>query len=309
MEEEQTARIGAIRRFNRFYTNVLGLLDRYMLNSSFSFSEIRILYEIGQTGGCTAKDLIQGIKIDPGYLSRILSRFETKGLLHRTKSEEDGRLYYLSLTDKGREKLDELNEHSNSQLAQMLKDSTPEEQEKLVKGMAFIEAVLSGNKRPEEKISLRTGLRPGDAGEIIALHGRLYSEELGYNHEFEGYVCKTLYSFFERYNPEKDQFWFAQAGEKIVGAIAVVAHSDERAQLRWFILDPAIRGRGFGKQLLAKALDYCREKKFTTVFLDTTEDQKTAILMYTRAGFKVIEEKSGVLWGKRLVEQRFELKL
>ncbi|MEC0328378.1 helix-turn-helix domain-containing GNAT family N-acetyltransferase [Paenibacillus macerans] len=299
--------IQAVRRFNRFYTNILGLLDQHMLNSDFSLSEARVLYEIGNTPNCTAKMLIELLSIDPGYLSRIIKRFEKMGLAYREQSKEDGRLYYLFLTDQGKETLARLNGLSDGQIYQMISRLPEQEQLQLAQGMQSIEAALS--EKPAltgEEIVIRSELRPGDAGYLVHLHGWIYQER-GYNHRFEGYVCKTFYEFFENYSPGKDRFWFAEANGNMVGAIAIVEHSPDKAQLRWFVVHPQYRGIGLGRRLLDEAMNYCREKGYPKVFLETTEDQQQAIRMYTRVGFVKVAEHPSNDWGKPLVELTYEL--
>lgn len=160
-----------------------------------------------------------------------------------------------------------------------------------------------------EKISVRNELKPGDVGQVIHLHGWIYAVECGYNYEFEGYVCKTFYDFFQNYNPEKDRFWFVEANGKMIGAIAIVGHTDSKAQLRWFILHPDFRGMGLGRKLLKEAVQYCKDKRFKTVFLVTTKDQEIAINMYLKVGFKIVSECENNAWGRNLIEQNYELKL
>ena len=310
MNTIHTPLIRTIRRFNRFYTNVLGLLDQHMLDSEFSLSEARVLYEIGHIENCTSKRLIEELRIDSGYLSRIIKRFEKRGLIYRVQSREDGRLYYLHLTDAGKETLSKLDALSDQQIDQMILRLREQNQKKLVEGMEMVENALA--EKPvftEETMNIRCELRPGDIGYLIHLHGWIYAEECGYNHVFEGYVCKTFYEFFENYNPEKDRFWFAEANGKMIGAIAIVGHSAKRAQLRWFILHPEFRGKGLGKKLLNEAVQYSRERGYRHVFLETTEDQKTAIHMYMQAGFKKIKEHENGAWGVNHVEQTYELTL
>ncbi|MCB8814558.1 bifunctional helix-turn-helix transcriptional regulator/GNAT family N-acetyltransferase [Desulfosporosinus shakirovi] len=310
MNSTYTPLVHTIRSFNRFYTNILGLLDHHMLDSDFSLSEARVLYEIGHMENCTSKKLIEELRIDSGYLSRIIKRFDKRNLTYRVQSTEDGRLYYLYLTDNGKETLSKLDNRSDQQIYQMIVQLQEQNQKRLIEGMQAIESALSRDSvSRNEKINLRYELMPGDVGQLIHLHGWIYAQECGYNHVFEGYVCKTLSNFFENYSPQKDRFWFAEVDGEMIGAIAIVGHSEEKAQLRWFILHPKYRGIGLGNKLLNEAMQYCREKGYKNLFLVTTEDQKTAIKMYLKAGFRKVAANENHAWGKDLIEQTFELNL
>lgn len=310
MNSIDTPWIPIVRRFNRFYTNILGLLDQHMLDSEFSLAEARVLYDIGHTENCTAKGLIEELRIDPGYLSRIIKRFGKDNLLYRVQSQEDGRLYYLYLTDRGKDTLSKLDVLSNGQIYQMISSLPEQNKMRVVESMKTIENDLLGKSvLSSEKVKIRCDLRPGDVGDLIHLHGWIYAEECGYNHVFEGYVCKTFYNLFENFSPGKYRLWFAEVNGKMIGAIAIVEHSTIQAQLRWFILHPAFREIGLGRTLLNEAMKYCKEKGYEQVFLETTEDQKTAIRMYMKAGFRKVAEHENKAWGKQLVEQTYELNL
>jgi DNA-binding MarR family transcriptional regulator/GNAT superfamily N-acetyltransferase len=305
-----TTLISRIRGFNRFYTNILGLLGQHLLDSEFSLADARVLYDIGAMENCTAKKLSEELRIDRGYLSRIIKRFEKDNLIYRVQSAEDRRLYYLYLTDKGKDILSKLNDRSNNQIRQMVGSIPEQEQKSIVESMETIESLLTRKSGfLSEKVKIRYDLRPGDVGCLIYLHGWIYAEECGYNHEFEGYVCKTFYNMFENYSPQKDRIWFAEFNGNIIGAIAIVGHSPVRAQMRWFLIHPAFRGIGLGRTLMNEALKYCKEKGYKRIFLETTEDQKTAIGMYMNAGFKKVAEAENNIWGKRLIEQTYQLEL
>lgn len=339
MDNIHTSFISDIRRFNRFYTNVLGLLDQNMLDSEFTLSQARVLYEIGETKHCTSKILIQKLSIDSGYLSRIIRGFEKHELVCREQSPEDKRIYYLYLTQKGKETMASLNELSDRHISNLVTELPEEEKVRFADSMKVIETALNGREGVVEKattkeegtaseettaqekaavkdivstvekktVTVRSDLRPGDVGQLIYLHGWLYEKECGYNHIFEGYVCKTFYDFYQNYNPEKDRVWIAEDEGKIVGAIAIVGHSETRAQLRWFILHPDYRGIGLGRKLLSGAIEYCKDKGFQEVFLETTREQQTAVAMYKKAGFKLVKEFDNHAWGKTLTEQMYEM--
>ncbi|PKM50987.1 MAG: MarR family transcriptional regulator [Firmicutes bacterium HGW-Firmicutes-7] len=310
MNPLDTSLIHKIRKFNRFYTNILGLLDRHLLDSEFSLAEVRVLYDIGHMENCTAKELIEKLRIDSGYLSRIIKRFRKDNLIYRVQSSDDGRLYYLHLTDKGEDILIKLDALSNNQICKVVSSLTDRDKTKVVDCMLIIENTFSGEPiLTDEEVKIRCDLKPGDVGNLIHLHGWIYSEECGYNHMFEGYVCKTFSDLFENYNQENDRFWFAEVNGKMVGAIAIVAHSPMQAQLRWFLIHPEFRGIGLGSTLMNEAMKYCKEKGYQQVFLETTNDQKTAIRMYMNKGFRKVAEHEKEMWGRKLVEQTYELNL
>lgn len=306
--DSETSIIPIIRKFNRFYTKILGLLDKHLLDSNFSLTEVRVLYEIANTECCTAKMLIDLLSLDAGYLSRILKRFEKLGLTYRVQSQKDGRSSLLFLTSYGEETLSKMNTLSDDQIDNLIVKLPNQKKKSIARSMIAIERALSDN--PEERrIHIRSNLKPGDIGMLIHMHGWIYSMECGYNHLFEGYVCKTFYEFLRTYSQDKDRFWIAEEDGEIVGSIAIIGHSNEKAQLRWFILHPDYRGIGIGKMLFQEAMGYCKEMGYQHIFLETTEDQKTAIAMYKKEGFKKISEQENESWGMRLLEQTYELYL
>jgi N-acetylglutamate synthase-like GNAT family acetyltransferase len=156
---------------------------------------------------------------------------------------------------------------------------------------------------------IRTHIKPGDIGYITYLHGSLYATEFGLDHTFEGYVAAGLGEFAKTYEPAKDHFAVAEMDERIVGAIAIVGHPNQNAQLRWFLVHPDARGQGLGKRLLTDAVEFCRQRKYKSVFLWTISDLKTAAHLYRAAGFQLTEQKTHEIWGAVRTEERYELNL
>jgi len=308
MNCDQPSPVVRMRKFNRYYTNLLGLLNQHLLDTEFSLTEARILYEIGgDSENCSAAELTQRLNIDPGYLSRILKKFEKKGLSLRTQSMEDGRMHPISLTEKGKETLLEMDSLSDRQSEGLIRNLSATKQKELADSMELIQQYLSPEQG--EPIQIRHDLRPGDAGDLIHMHGWLYAKECGYNQAFEGYVCKTLFDFLKDYDSQKDRIWFAESLNKKVGMIAIVKHPDMIAQLRWFLIHPDFRGRWIGKYLLAEALDFAKKAGYRKIYLETTDDQKTAIAMYQKAGFTKTKEAEDASWGIRHMEQTYELEI
>ncbi len=301
--------VGLIREFNRYYTNVLGLLDQYILKSDFSLSEVRVLKEIEKTENCTPKLLAETLCMDSGYLSRILKNFEDCGFLSRTPSPDDGRSHFLFLTEKGKKEMVELNARADEQIYDLIRHLPEADQIGLAQKMKSIENLLTGHRNIKfEDFVIRHTIKQGDVGYLTYMHGWIYAQEYNYGAAFEGYVAKSFYEFLTNYDPERDRLWIAEHNGEIVGSIGIVGRGD-RAQLRWFLLRPGYRGVGLGKYLLNDSIEYCRRKGFRTIYLGTTGDLETAISMYTRAGFVKVAEKENNTWANNIVELEFELDL
>lgn len=135
--------ISRIRSFNRFYTNVIGLLDQHFLDSPFSLTEGRVLYEISNTEECSAKKIRENIAIDEGYLSRILDNFVKRGLIRKTPSASDRRLRIIVPTEKGKREFASLNDHSDKSISRIIEKLSEEEREELVSMTDRIRHLLS----------------------------------------------------------------------------------------------------------------------------------------------------------------------
>jgi DNA-binding MarR family transcriptional regulator len=131
-----------IRVFNRFYTDLLGLLDSHLLDSPYSLAEGRILFEIASNGECRASDIIETLSIDKGYLSRILKKFEKEGLIERKASENDKRASLLSLSQPGMKVFKALDTASNQQIKKIIADLDQSKLETLVGSMTQILQIL-----------------------------------------------------------------------------------------------------------------------------------------------------------------------
>jgi len=156
---------------------------------------------------------------------------------------------------------------------------------------------------------IRHHIKPGDIGDLTYLNGLLYAEECGYNQKFEAYVAYGLAEFVQKFSPDKDRIWLAETNGRIIGSIAIVGHSEVEAQLRWFLVHPDYRKLGIGKKLLEEALQFCKERKYKAIFLLTTSELVEAGRLYVRFGFGKTEEKTHEIWGKRVTEERYDLRL
>ncbi|KKL63221.1 hypothetical protein LCGC14_2177250, partial [marine sediment metagenome] len=267
--------IGKIRSFNRFYTNLLGLLDRTLLKSPFSLIEVRILFEINRLSTVTASELTNTLNLDPAYLSRILSRLEEKKLVRKERSSKDMRKQLLSLTPSGQIVISELQEKANEQIRVLLFTVTEEDKKQLVSSMRNIERILKYETENSEFYTIRSH-KSGDIGYIIYRHGVIYANEYQLDESFEAYVAKYLALFIENYNQETDHLWIVENDSKIVGSIAIVKGEGMVAQLRWFLVEPPERNKGIGNKLMQEAINFCQNRGYMKVTLGTIKDLKKA---------------------------------
>ncbi|MFZ5353698.1 MAG: bifunctional helix-turn-helix transcriptional regulator/GNAT family N-acetyltransferase [Bacillota bacterium] len=297
--------ISEIRSFNRFYTGVLGLLNKHILDSSFSLTEVRVLLEIDRTENCTANILINKLDIDRGYISRIIRRFEEAGLVIKKSSDLDARKSYLSLTSSGKSTLEALEMKSEKQIEQLIRHLDDDSMSKLVDYMKFIKAALAPN---EDSMTIRS-FGEGDLSYIINSHKELYSKEYGFSSVFVDYVENGVRSFSKSLDKERENIWIAEWNGKPVGMIAIVKADKTTAQLRWFLIEPSMRGKGIGHKLMQTAIGFCRDKHYKNVLLWTVNILEAARHIYSAYGFTLSEQKVNNTWGRSLLEERWDLKL
>jgi DNA-binding MarR family transcriptional regulator/GNAT superfamily N-acetyltransferase len=300
--------VDKIRHFNRFYTQILGLLNNKLLKSDYSLTEARILFELSETPDLVSRDLSQQLHLDPAYLSRLLMRFEKQRLIHKKKSPEDTRKQVISLTSQGRSAIDTLQKMSNLQITSSLINITKEEYEQLVKAMETIEQIFTEVKSQPKMFTLRPH-RPGDIGYITYRHAVFYSQTYGFDATFDAYVASGLSQFIMQYDPQKEYLWVAEEETTLAGSIAIVNVKNAVAQLRWFLVEPQFRGRGLGKKLLSEAIAFCKRRNYQKIILWTVSNLYAARKLYEQFGFQVSTNKTHQIWGQELTEELWELEL
>lgn len=305
MEKKQY--IEKIRKFNRYYANVLGKIDLEIYNKPFSLTEARVITEIHFRNGCTATEIRENLGIDRGYMSRIIQKFEEEQIIFKRQASNDKRQYLLYLTDYGKEIYHNLVEDANCEVAKMIQEIPNRDLTNLIHCMETIEAIFTKEYSPQLKVSIRT-FQPGDVGFVAYLHGRLYENTYKFGRMFEYYVMKGLTEFM--INTEGGELWIAEVEGKIVGSIAVTKSDDNTAQLRWFILDENYHGMGIGKKLLETAIHFCKKQGYKHVFLWTVNILETARYLYDKYNFRLTEEKENYEWtGSKIIEERWDLEL
>jgi DNA-binding MarR family transcriptional regulator/N-acetylglutamate synthase-like GNAT family acetyltransferase len=301
--------VGEVRRFNRFYTRQIGLLREGLLASPFSLTEVRVLYEIAHRAQATAGEICSELRLDAGYLSRIVSKFGTKGIIERKRSEADGRQVLLSLTAQGQKVFAPLNARQDEEIRAMLDQLSLSEQRQLVEAMRTIETVLGRKAEPRISYVLRTH-QPGDMGWVVHRHGMLYAQEYHYDQRFEALVAAIAAEFIEKFDAKRERCWLAEMDGEIAGSVFLVRKSKAIAKLRLLLVEPWARGMGIGKRLVNECVGFARQVGYRKIVLWTQSELSAARHLYQRAGFKLIERRPHGSWGRDdLVAETWELNL
>ena len=297
-DTEAEQRISTVRRFNRFYTTQIGLLGEGYLETPFSLTEARVLYELAHRERPSATELARELALDAGYLSRILRGFERRRLLRRTRSKADGRQSHLSLTARGRAAFAPLDVRSRADIGGMLARLGPGEQRRLVDAMQTAKApyVL----RPHQ---------PGDMGWVVHRHGALYAQEYGFDERFEGLVARVVAKFVDRYDPRRERCWVAEKDGEIVGSVFLVRRSRSVAQLRLLQVEPKARGLGIGERLVAECIRFARQAGYRKITLWSNSVLRVARRVYQTAGFRRVHREKHRSFGRDLVGETWELSL
>ena len=219
--------VASVRAFNRFYTNVIGLVHGMYLDMPYSLTEARLLFEIARRDVTAAADLRQLLDIDPGYLSRVLSRFEADGLITRARADGDARRQEIRLTGSGRAAAAELDTRSAKQIGALLEKV---DRERLLSAMRDISALLGDKVGGPDRGYARTVVlrapRPGDLGWIVYRHGTVYAEEFGWNEDFEQWVAKIIADYAELRASQPDSkrsaAWIAEVDGSTAGCVLCV---------------------------------------------------------------------------------------
>jgi len=300
------ARIAAVRRFTRFYTRQIGLLQEGLLASRFSLTEARVLYELAHRDALTASELAADLDLDHGYLSRILRRFGESGFLLKKSAPDDGRQNLLSLTAKGHKAFAPLNKGSRDQVAELLAKLGDAEQQRVIAAMETVESLLGVLPTPRPPALLLRPHQPGDMGWVTSAHGALYAKEYGWDISFEALVGKITAEFIENFDPKRERCWIAEMDGEPVGSVFVVRKTDEIAKLRLLIVDPKARGLGLGKRLVDECLRFAKSVGYSSMTLWTQSILTTARGIYEHAGFKLIAQDPHRSFGVDLMGETWE---
>jgi DNA-binding MarR family transcriptional regulator/GNAT superfamily N-acetyltransferase len=306
-ETDDTTRhdpVPAVRAFNRFYTNQVGLLRGKYLDTPYSLTEARLLYELAQDAAVPVIGLRRSLDIDAGYLSRVLGRFESDGLVTRQRDEADARRQVAGLTEAGRRVVGTLDKRSAEQVRAMLAGVCGRDRGRLLDAMGVITDVLSGRAARPRTFTLRPP-RAGDMGWVVQQHGAVYAREYGWDSSFEALVARIVADYLDNQDPRREAAWIAEVDGACAGCVFCVKASDTTAKLRLLLVEPWARGMGLGSRLVDEVLGFARQAGYSDITLWTNDVLVSARRIYEATGFTLTNEHSHHSFGHDLVGQNW----
>ena len=286
MSTTSPTRIAAVRAFNRFYTQRLGMLGNGLLGTSHPLPQARVLYELGQRPVTAVANLRATLDLDAGYLSRLLTSLEIEGLVERRRAERDGRRQEVNLTDAGQTAFQELDERSKAEIGELLERLTDPDQRRVLAAMHALEDAWDRTPRARQ-FTLRPP-QPGELGWVIARHGALYEREYGFDATFEALVARVVADYAER-TDAGERGWVADVAGEPAGCVFCMRKDDSTAQLRLLLVEQCVQ--------------FAERAGYTAMTLWTQSILEDAIRLYERGGFRLTEQDPHRSFGRDLVAQ------
>jgi DNA-binding MarR family transcriptional regulator/GNAT superfamily N-acetyltransferase len=303
--------VAEVRHFNRFYTHLVGALDKGHLHSSFSLAETRVLYELAHGKAPTATELGRDLRLDPGYLSRMVRGFERRGLVERAPSPTDGRRSHLQLTTKGRSIFEDLNARATEAVADVLAPLAHGQRVQLLDSMRTIESLLGGRATASQAPFVLRPHRPGDMGWVVHRQAVLYAQEYGWDETYEALISRIVADFIDRFDPRRERCWIAERDGEIVGSVFLIKHPERAgvAQLRLLYVERSTRGLGIGRRLVHECTQFARQTGYRAITLWTNSVLTSARKIYEAEGYRLVREEPHHHFGHDLVGQTWDLEV
>ena len=299
--------IEIVRSFNRTATAAMGALDEGLLQTEYTLSEARVIHDLAQRDQTEVADLRAALGLDSGYLSRLLTALEARGLLQRATSPGDGRRQVLALTAAGRKAFAVLDRRADQSAAELLERLAPPQRARLVGAMRTVRDLLADPEAPRAVVLRAAG--PGDWGWIVARHGALYAAEFGWDETFEALVARIVADHVESRDPRTEAAWIAEVDGEPVGCVLCIREDEATAKLRLLLVDPRARGAGVGSRLVEECVRFARRAGYERMVLWTNSPLTSARPIYEAAGFALVSEEDHHSWGHGMTGQTFELDL
>lgn len=279
-----------IRDFNRYYTKILGVLNRQYLGSKFSLPETRVIQAIHYNPACSANFIVRMLNIDKSYLSRILKKFEQQNYIRRTTSTEDHRRDQLELTESGVAVFHEIDATANRSVDEMCSALSEKQLYEMVGCMERICTILNNNNDMTEiEISKFSSEYTQDVIDLV-----LHFQNDGTRPLVSVDEQPDLLTIEESYMKAGGDFWIAREKEsgKLIGSIGLMPYTDEIAVLKKFFVYEPFQGSPYhiGQRLYRTLLDFAQKQNIKTILLDTPRNTTRAHKFYEKAGFRLVDE-------------------
>lgn len=304
--QQSTDQIDHIRAFNRFYTRHIGILDECFLGEPYGLPEIRVLFEVARDSHTTATKLADYLRMDPGYVSRILAKLLERGLLQRTADPQDRRRKQLTLTGQGEAQLRSLDALARESMQRLLRPLSTDQQGELIAAMERIRQLLDSDT--DHRILIRP-LKLGDLGTVINRHAVLYASEYGWDHTFERTVLEVLSAFASNYDERCERGWVAEVDGQFAGSVFAVREDETTARLRALLVEPRFRGLQIGRRLIETCVDFCRQSGYRRITLWTCAELTQARKLYTKAGFTCSRAWQEQQFGSEIISESWDMDL
>jgi DNA-binding MarR family transcriptional regulator/N-acetylglutamate synthase-like GNAT family acetyltransferase len=307
-----SSQVDTVRRFNRFYTRAIGVLQEGWARSDFSLTEARVLFELAHRDKPSATVVGNTLDLDAGYLSRILKSFERRGLVQKTPSGEDRRQSLLTLTPQGRRQFAPLETRTMKEVGGMLEKLSHSRLGQLIAAMHTIEKILApaeGTEPNRDRSYLLRPHQPGDMGWVVHRQGVLYAQEYGYDEHFEALAAQVVAKFIQQYDAKRERCWIAEKDGEAVGSVFLVAKSKTVSQLRLLYVEPSARGLGIGSRLVRECVRFARRAGYRKMILWTQSELDAARHIYRQSGFRIVKKAAHHSFSKDLVAESWELSL
>jgi DNA-binding MarR family transcriptional regulator/GNAT superfamily N-acetyltransferase len=313
------AHIDAVRAFSRLYTRVMGVLEEGLHGSPFPLPEARLLYELGERGTARAGDLARDLRLDPGYVSRLVRQLEAKGALDRRPNAGDARQLDLVLTDAGDAHYRRNVEAARAMVGGLVARLDATARRTLVSRLAEVATLLDPDADPATIAGGGAGSRsaaavlrphrPGDMGWVVESQSAYYARRFGWDARYEALVAEIVATFLRRFDPLREACWIAERAGERLGSIFVVAETAEVARLRLLYLDPAARGAGLGRLMVETAIAFSRAKGYRVLRLWTQARLVEARGIYAALGFVKTGESAHADFGPAETGESWDLAL
>ncbi len=299
MKKEES--VSTVRSFIRRFVKETGLLSERPYDSKLGLLESRIIFELAQRPHLRAKDLVDELSVDKGYLSRAISTLVRKKLVHLEPNSQDRREKKLALTPQGKIQFKKIDRVSKERTQALLDRMDPPRARSFAAQVAAADLCLQP-KIDRQEVRLRT-LREGDIGWMIQRHGEIYFEEYGWNRDFEQLVAEIALSYAKKHNPQRESAWIAEARGLRLGCVLLVKESESIAKLRILLVEPGARGLGIGSLLVKRCIGFARQAGYKKITLWTNSILVSARRIYEAEGFSLEKEEEHRSFGQKLTGQ------